>query len=242
MKYDLKICGDNFEDVLNSHELWVKTEGESGSRAVFDGANLQDRHFRYRMLNGARFCAANLSGADFTGCSLAHAVFTNADLSFAEFEHANLLYAELINANLNRAYNLDAAWIKDATLVGARNIPSLPMVCPEKGSFHAFKKCKTEHWERAIVELVIPARAKRSSATGNKCRASEAKVVDIYIPRGGGERFKIDSAHSWFDESFIYEVGKTVRPRKPFDNNRWFECESGIHFFMSRKEAEDYEI
>ncbi|MFR2916924.1 MAG: DUF5758 domain-containing protein [Acutalibacteraceae bacterium] len=50
----------------------------------------------------------------------------------------------------------------------------MPLVCPERGSFTAFKKCGSY-----IIELLIPQDAKRCSATTRKCRASYAKVVAI---------------------------------------------------------------
>ena len=36
---------------------------------------------------------------------------------------------------------------------------------------------------------------------------------------------------------FIYRVGKEVKV-KDFDENRWNECSTGIHFFITREEAE----
>ena len=46
-------------------------------------------------------------------------------------------------------------------------------------------------------------------------------------------------AHSVFDENFIYRVGETVEV-KDFDENRWDECSTGIHFFITRGEAASY--
>jgi hypothetical protein len=80
---------------------------------------------------------------------------------------------------------------------------------------------------RVICKLLIPAAAKRSNATGRKCRAEYAVVLE-------GEGV---SEH---DSSFKYKVGQTVRPTKPFDENRFLECASGIHFFITRQEAEDF--
>jgi len=73
--------------------------------------------------------------------------------------------------------------------------------------------------------------AKRSSATTRKCRASKAKVLEI----SGG----ITEVSSKWDIHFIYKVGETVEV-KDFDENRWNECSTGIHFFLTRKEAEEY--
>lgn len=43
-------------------------------------------------------------------------------------------------------------------------------------------------------------------------------------------------------EKIIYEIGKGVRPIKPFDDNPDHLCGSGIHFFMTYKEADEYEL
>ena len=37
----------------------------------------------------------------------------------------------------------------------------------------------------------------------------------------------------------VYKVGEVVRPDR-FDTCRWKECTNGIHFFITRKEAEEY--
>jgi len=36
-----------------------------------------------------------------------------------------------------------------------------------------------------------------------------------------------------------YKVGETVKPDS-FDDNPFVECTHGIHFFITRQEAEDY--
>jgi hypothetical protein len=41
------------------------------------------------------------------------------------------------------------------------------------------------------------------------------------------------------DYAFIYQVGATVYPDS-WDEDRWNECSHGIHFFITRKEAEEY--
>jgi hypothetical protein len=99
-------------------------------------------------------------------------------------------------------------------------------ICPE-GDIIGWKKCKGG----VIVKLLIPADAKRSNATGRKCRAEYAKVLEI---------FGDDIALSDYDGGkTIYKAGETVIPDK-WDDNRWDECSNGIHFFITRAEAEAY--
>jgi len=134
------------------------------------------------------------------------------------------------------------------------------MACPEKGDYIGFKKaliltddkgknvitqCQKHKYTGAvnvnyvIVELRIPADAKRSSATTNKCRASKATVISITSIDG---KKKYKKALAARDRVFTYEVNKTVTPCNGFDENRWHECAPGIHHFLTRREAIDYKI
>jgi hypothetical protein len=144
----------------------------------------------------------------------------------ADLSYANLRNANLIGADLSGAKNLETVYYNELTSMFALN-------CPEKGGFTAFKKLRNN----IIAELYIPARAKRSSATTRKCRASEAKVVKMW---NCITKETVTKATSQHDESFVYETGKTVKPTEPFNEDRWNECASGIHFFMTQEEAENY--
>ena len=141
-----------------------------------------------------------------------------ADLSGANLSCANLSYANLSGADL-RGTDLSEVRINESTFGIVSN-------CPEEGSFIAYKKCKGK-----VVKLLITEDAKRSSATTYKCRASKAKVLEI---EGG-----LDEIRSDYDSDFIYKVGEIVEVHD-FDENRWNECSSGIHFFMSKEMAKQY--
>ena len=156
---------------------------------------------------------------------------TRADLRGADLGGADLRDADLRGADLCEA-DIREANLRGANLRGAVNV-NVPLMCPEKGSFTGFKKVRGNY----IVELEILADALRSSATGRKCRCSKAKVVSITNPDGSNA--KETSACSGWDPNFIYSVGEVVEV-KDFDTNRWNECASGIHFFITRQEAVDY--
>ena len=149
-----------------------------------------------------------------------------ADLSFEDLRKVNLYKADLHGANL-REVNLYGADLREA-----KNIPFIPMACPEIGSYIAFKKT-----DNHIVVLEIPEDALRSSATTRKCRASKAKV--LRIENLDGSISDIQKVRSYYDSTFIYKVGETVEVRY-FDRNRWNECSTGIHHFMNRQEAVEY--
>lgn len=160
----------------------------------------------------------DLKGADLTDANLTGANLTDADLRGANLKGANLTYANLT----------------DAILTGAdlsNCIISYPLNCPEIGSFVGWKKAKG-----LIVKLEICEDALRSSATTRKCRCSKAKVLAIETLDGKSGPNQVAST---FDENFIYRVGEIVEV-KDFDVNRWEECSTGIHFFITRDEAVRY--
>ena len=159
-----------------------------------------------------------------------------ADLGGANLGGANLQEADLRGANLQEA-DLRRANLRGASLWGAKNVPFIPMACPDTGTFVAWKLCQTSD-SLVIVKLLIPEDAKRSSGTGRKCRSDKAVVLEIQDM--DGEALEGVVARSIFDSLFTYEVGKTVEPREPFDGCRWNECGSGIHFFINRQEAVNY--
>ena len=176
----------------------------------------------------ANLCDADLYGADLRGADLCGAYLRDADLYGANLYGANLCGANLCGANLRDAD------LRDADLRGVRyneQTAYYAMQCPEKGAYIGYKKA-----EGKIVELEIQENAKRSSATTRKCRASKAKVLSI-TSIDGKEHFK--KAKSSRDNSFVYRVGETVEV-KDFDEDRWNECSTGIHHFITREEAVFY--
>ena len=138
---------------------------------------------------------------------------------------ANLRSADLRDANLRDA-DLRGANLHDADLRGTKDlnttIAAQLFVPPQEGSFIAFKKLSNG----VVAKLQIPSDAKRSSATGRKCRASHALVLE-----GNGV--------SQHDPNFVYRSGQMVFAHE-WCEDRWQECAGGIHFFMTREEAENY--
>ena len=142
---------------------------------------------------------------------------------WSEDDRADLRGANLRGANL-RGANLWGADINADTKI------RLCITCPDTGSFIAWKSAGDY-----IVKLEIPEDAKRSSATTRKCRASKAKVLEIQ--KMDGSRADVTEVTS--DRGGVYRVGEMVYPDK-WDDDRWNECSNGIHFFVTRVEAEDW--
>lgn len=216
------------------------------SSACLTEANLTGADLRNACLIGAVLDAAearyvNLGSADLMNTRFINARMPCAGLTWADLRNANLRGADLTGADLTGAdlqfanmthVNIKGACLHKAGLAAAVNVPYIPMVCPEEGGFFAWKRAQGR-----LVRLYVPKDAKRSSATGRKCRCSKAVVLGIYLLDGRETREKWVASD--FDSGFIYTVGSTVVERD-FDENRWEECAPGIHFFMNKKEAVDY--
>lgn len=148
----------------------------------------------------------------------------------ADLQGANLRLADLRLANL-RVANLPGAILQGTILQGANlqgadlrgvDLPYF-QVCPEEGDFIGWKKVRGN----TILKLLIPAAAKRtSSLVGRKCRAEFVVVLE-------GEGV---STH---DGKTGYYPGATVYPDK-YDDDIRVECTNGIHFFITKREAEEY--
>ena len=228
--------------ILEKHSLWLAGD-PNGERADLSGSDLREVDLRGANLSWADLCwadlyGANLYGADLYGANiimsdLRGAILCRSDLTRANISGADLTEADLRGADLYGA-DLNGAILCRANLCEAKHI-NCPMACPEKGSFIGFKKVCGD----LIVELEITADALRSSATGRKCRCSKAKVLSI--TNIDGTESDIDSARSLWDPDFVYTVGETIEVSN-FDTNRWNECAPGIHFFISRQEAVDFNI
>ena len=146
--------------------------------------------------------------------NLAGADLTLADLAGANLAGANLARADLTGANLALA---NLALAKNAAFAIAQT-----RILPE-GDLIGWKKLANG----VIAKLRIPADAERSHAFGRKCRAEYATVIE-------GEGVSIH------DRQFKYAPGTTVRPHE-WEKDWTQECAGGIHFFITRLEAEDYQ-
>ncbi len=191
--------------------------GANLSYAVLVGASLP-----YADLRGVRLFDANLRGADLphadlrdanlSRARLSGAVLRNADLTGARLDNADLIGADLSKAHLAKVDLTDLAFAR------TRILPD--------GDLIGWKKCQ----DGVLVKLRIPADAKRSHAFGRKCRAEFADVLEVI----GGE-----VGISLHDGKTTYRVGERVVADR-FEDDWRQECASGIHFYITRAEAEHY--
>ena len=208
-------------------------EGNTITETVLDairrGADLRGADLRDADLCDANLRDANLCDADLCDANLCGAYLCGADLCDANLYGANLCDADLCDADL-RGANLYGADLCGANLYDAKGCY---LSCPTEGSFIGWKKASGH-----IVKLRIPEDARRSSATGHKCRCDKAYVMEIQ--NMDGTKATEDTVRADHDKNFVYTVGATVEV-PDFDDNRWSECAPGIHFFIDRRAAVEYQ-
>ena len=255
------IIKEELVSILNKHKMWLRNyrEGERADLTGADlrgadlrgtdlrvadlrGADLREAYLRVANLHGAYLRGADLRGTDLRGADLRGADLRGTDLRGTDLRGADLREADLRGTDLRVAdlrlanlYGADlrGADLRGADLTGARNVPYLPMACPDEGEYTAYKKVRGNY----IVVLHVPSYAKRSSALGRKCRCDKADV--IRIDNLDGSMANVSTVYSSYDSNFKYTVGETVTVEN-FDDNRWNECAPGIHHFMNRQEAVNY--
>lgn len=243
-----------FEEILEKHKLWVanKPGGVQADLACVDLRNVDLRgvDLSEANLNGAILANANLSNAKLGFASLRcanlyGAKLKDSDLQYACLENANLAEANLVNANLTHTHledaslnyaNLKGANLSDAFLENANlshtklqdaignllefrkgKILTEPMI--------GYKKCMGG----VIVTLEIPEGAIVFSINGYKCRTNKVKVIAVEGADVGISSFN----------GMSYRVGDNIIV-DDFDCQYNAERSTGIHFFVGRKNAENY--
>ena len=193
---------------------WVDFSLTSFHRVSFDHADMHSCAVENALFDDCSFRGTNFRQADLKGAAMRY-----DDLSGADISGADLFSAVLEHANLTG-------------VISDENTKFFRLYCPEKGAFLGYKKC----FNNRLVQLLIPADAKRTSATMNSCRCSKAKVLTI---KSFDYKENYDEAWSLVDENFIYKKGEWVEVRD-FNENRWMDSTTGIHFWMTREEAKAY--
>jgi len=212
----MKFDGTNLEQVLQAHAHWVQTEGEHDEeRADFSDLNLCYIDLSYKNLWGANFRNSFLYKANLYCTKLDCADFTNANL-----KDANLAFT---------------------SLDGAKNLPDIPLLCPDTGSFIGWKRVykidhNNDYSDSLIAKLLIPEDALRSSNTNKECRASKVKVLEIQTL--DGEVLEKTAGVSIFDKKTLYIPGEIIET--DFGVERFNLKSHGIYFYINRMDAVDY--
>ena len=227
--------------------------------AYFYNCDLRGAIFKRSSFKRATFDRIITSMTSFWDCDLSDLYVTNFSFNLCSFYNCDFSDSYLISANFTDCTFTNCTFegaelppfFNPRTMEDCINVPYMPMACPEEGEFIGYKIASSEQMPviyslamphknmgpaDVLVTLKIPADAKRSSAGGRKCRCDKAEVIGLeFFGRHEGKSV----AYSKFDARFEYRVGDEISVLW-FDENRWNECASGIHFFINRKEALQY--
>lgn len=254
---------EELNQVLELHRKWCYGEPD-GQKANLRGAKLNylnlsgallyEADLSEAFLYGADLSNAILGGVDLREANLSRAKLTNAYLFNADLSGVSLIHADLCRTNLFRAdlssSNLRGAYLYHAILCGTdlsrANLSEAALQGADisetyldrsqefrKGiilteNLIGYKKCEDD----VIVTLEIPKGAIVFCINGSKCRTNTAKCIDISNNK--------EIAYSNYEPTFRYEIGKTYIVNN-FNLAYNIECGTGIHFFKTRKEAEEYD-
>ena len=203
------------------------------------GANLRGANLRGANLRGTDLHGANLYGADLYGADLYGANLRGANLRGTDLRGANLCNANLRNADLSDA-NLCGADLRNADLCGAdlrgadlKKLITQTTILPQ-GDLIVWKKL----CDNVLAKFIVPSKAKRVNAAGSrKCRFEYVQTLALY--KDGKFLPKSYVGIGKYDSSTIYKVGEITKPDS-FDPSPLIECSHGIHAFITREEAVEY--
>ena len=242
-----KITEEELKTILEQHKLWLNSNGKEGKRADLTRADLTGADLSRANLRCAELSGANLTDAILYGVNLTRANLTGANLTDVCLEYANLTGAYLTRAYLTCA-NLSGAYLTCANLTGA-DLSGADLINSELEYTNLTdtildekEQCRKgivltepivgykKSGEGKIITLEMPIGAKVFSINNSKRRTNKVKVIDMQ-----GET----ELRSYYDTSFKYHVGDEI-DIIDFDENYYVECGEGIHFFLTRDEAENY--
>lgn len=154
------------------------------SRSRFSHLNLAGVDLSGLNMEWSDFEDVSFAGADLTGVNLANVRCVNTSFAAANLRDADLSGAALRGCDLHNAHiegaNLYSANLEHARLDGIvddERTQFFRLYPPATGAFLGYKKCFND----LLVQLLIPADAKRTSATLHSCRTNKAKVLSIKI-------------------------------------------------------------
>ena len=181
-------------------------------RVSLRDSNLSDSNLSGSDLRYSNLRYSNLRYSNLRGSNLSGSDLSGSDLSGSDLSGSDLRGSDLSGSDLSGSENAERAI-------------AVTRILPE-GSLIGWKKCMGG----VIVKLRIPDDAKRSHAFGRKCRAEFVDVLEV---------FNGDAGISQHDQKTTYRKGERVTCDKWCDKFEE-ECAGGIHFFITRIEAENY--
>lgn len=244
---------DELREELAKRDAMDNASGKSSTEYIKDTKHdLREVKFKNMNLQGWDLSNLDLYKASFENCRLNGAVMNNcrADhIAFYDCDIRNLKLTNSMSRAVSFRYNdmegidISGSDIYASVLEDAHNQDKViyddrtrwyKMSCPEEGAFIAWKCCT----DLRVVQMLVPADAKRCMAAMETGRASKVKVLTI---KSIDETEEFDWAQSTVDPDFYYERGQWLEPANGFQEDRWKDSSPGIHFFLDRQQCVDYQ-
>ena len=260
---DFKAWADRSPNLQNVRIRGIDFSQEILKANHYSFANLFGLDLSGAYFEDCKFGLISLTECNFENTEFRRCVFNDTIFRRCNFHGARLLTSKFTDTTMYGVnFSCDIVGGCEFNRVRADETTSFfNIMCPEEGSFIGYKKAilfrrggGNYYEEKILVKLRITEDAKRSSATSYKCRASKVQVIGFMKLRRDendfmklhivDEDFKLPSGYgvcSSRDQGFLYELGAIIQV-PDFDENRWDECAEGIHFFMNKNMARDYQI
>ena len=242
MSLEYEVLVDDWQNIDFSHASMSRCIFRTMTfyKCVFDGfqtvhssffgcrfidCKFRDASFTSDVLYCCEFRMCNFEKCSFAEASISTCEFGTSRLENCSFYKSNILCTGFENAEFVGDTLFEGANIQNTYLPqGLRNILGRILDKPIIG----YKKTR----EGVVIKAEIPAGAIVFSINGKKCRTNRAKIIDMQCYT------MLTSSH---DSSFRYTLGQEIEILD-FDPCYNHECAPGFHFFMTKKEAEDYSV
>ena len=216
-------------------KILFEVKKEKSAKELLEQAVRQNTDLTYSNLKGA-----DLRCCDLRGCELEDVDLKGTDLEGANLKNSNLRGCNLRGADLTYSNlmgcDLRGTDLTYSNLVGAdleiNKIKHLFQIVPEEGSFVAWKKGENS----CILKLLISTPKRHNYLTGRKCRAEYVDVLNIWDSKGNKIK---ECQNETYGTRVQYTAGKRTYADS-YNPDPRIECSNGIHFFPTRKEAEEW--
>jgi hypothetical protein len=199
------------------------------SKATFNEGSLVNCNFLDCNFSDTVCKHVSFEGVCFNIAKMYQTVLANSIFKFCTFISCKIVASEFHSVSFETSTfiktSLNGIIYNETTVFPNTKLP--------EGGFIGWKILEGRH----IAKLYIPSKAKRVMPIGSrKCRAEFVKVLAIYE---FGTNNLINVGYGYYETFFKYTVGAVIYPGD-FDGSILKECTDGIHFFLTRKEAEEY--
>lgn len=214
----------------------------------FTKSNLLEVSFHKAYIRSAKFYKTDIENGIFSDTHLDNVKFDDCNMAYTDFEGSNIIGIKDKKSIIFNGKNIEYMKGKILTdnIIGYKkcrrmygmtthefynNIRSqfLPLLPSNSFVPQTYLPHSASEKDEVIVTLEIPRGAIVFSINGYKCRTNKAKVIAI---DGADKAMSLNCKTSYYvgDEFTIYNFNCVY--------NR--ECGEGIHFFLTREEAEKY--